>query len=70
MYPLGNVVSSSIMANRELKKNTITVGLAMCTLSYIMLTFTSYLNGPIYLIFTATIRFINGIVRIFLIFLY
>ena len=62
MYPLGNVVSSSIMANRELKKNTITNGLAICSLSYVMLALANYLNGPLYLIFTATIRFINGLV--------
>mgnify|MGYP001811021692 CR=1 FL=1 len=46
MFPLGNVVSSSIMANRELKKNTITYGLAMCSLCYVMLAFTNSLNGP------------------------
>ncbi|KAM3131840.1 hypothetical protein pb186bvf_016090 [Paramecium bursaria] len=61
MYPLGNVVSSSIMANRELKKSTITNGLAICSLSYVVLALANYLNGPLYLIFTATIRFINGI---------
>ncbi|KAM3126840.1 hypothetical protein pb186bvf_021054 [Paramecium bursaria] len=61
MFPLGNVFSSSLMANRELKKNTIIIGLATCSISYVLLELTNYLNGDYYFFITASIRFVNGI---------